>query len=220
MESFIKADILNYCETHTTSEPDTYKDLRAQTQAETNLPQMQVGHFEGNFLKLLAKSIQAKNIIEIGTFTGYSTLCLAEALPEDGALITCDFDPHVTNIAQEFWKQSPHGQKISLKLQPALKTLNELIQSSSQLFDFAFIDADKENYPSYYEKCMTLLRVGGLIVLDNALWGGRVLLPQKEHSNETSAIHNLNKTINNDHRVLHQLLPIRDGMHLVLKLKN
>ena len=220
MEEFIRPDILTYSIEHSTPESPIFKQLHDVTYAKTSMPQMQVGPLEGGILRLLASTIQAKRIIEIGTFTGYSSLCLAEALPESGTLITCDVDPVATQIAQEYWQKTPHARKIQLKLRPALETLDELIaQGQTGKFDMAFIDADKENYARYYEKSLILLRKDGLIVIDNTLWSGRVLLPLKQQDSATRAISQLNDFIHRDSRVEHVLLPIRDGMMLVRKIE-
>jgi caffeoyl-CoA O-methyltransferase len=172
---------------------------------------MMVGLVEAQFLKMLAALTGARRILEIGMFTGYSTLAWAEALPKDGRVVTCDVNPETAEIAKRYFAESPHGHKIEIKLGPALDSLKLLYG----MFDLCFIDADKENYGAYYERCMELVRPRGLIVLDNMLRGGRVLDPVDEG---TKAIDALNKHIRNDPRVENVLLPVRDGIMLVRKL--
>jgi caffeoyl-CoA O-methyltransferase len=154
--------------------------------------------------------VEARRVLEVGTFSGYSALSMAEALPEDGHIITCEVDPVAIKFAKRFFNKSLHGKKIILKEGPALDTLKELSGS----FDMAFIDADKENYLNYYEVLLPIMRSGGLIVVDNVLWSGRVLNP-KEPSDH--AIHRFNQTVMHDHRVEKVMLTIRDGVSLLRK---
>jgi caffeoyl-CoA O-methyltransferase len=172
---------------------------------------MMVGPVEGQFLKMLATLTGARRILEIGMFTGYSTLAWAEALPKDGRIVTCEINPETTEIAKRYFAESPHGHKIEIRLGPALDSLKLM----HGIFDLCFIDADKENYGAYYERCMELVRPRGLIILDNMLRGGRVLDPQDRPSQAVDA---LNKRIRNDPRVENVLLPVRDGIMLVRKL--
>ena len=171
---------------------------------------MLTGRLEGGFLRLMVRAFQARRIVEIGMYTGYSALSMAEALPDDGKLITCEVNPEAEAIARRYFRESPHRDKIEIRMGPALQTLEKL----EGPFDFAFIDADKENYPSYYELCLERLRPGGAIAVDNVLWSGRVLDPQDE---ETRAIATLNERVSKDDRVDHVLLTIRDGVMLVIK---
>ena len=150
----------------------------------------------------------ARNVLEIGTFTGYSALMMAEALPEDGRLITCDVDPEATGIARKFWARSPAGSKIELRLGPALETLAGL----EGPFDFVFIDADKEPYPDYYSRALELLAPGGMIAVDNVMYGGRIVDPQDDGGR---AIARMNDMIQDDPGVVNVLVPIRDGVMLV-----
>jgi caffeoyl-CoA O-methyltransferase len=159
---------------------------------------------------LLVRIIGAKRILEIGMFTGYSALAWAEALPEDGRVITCDVNPETTEIARRYFAESPHGKKIEIKLGPAIETLKTL----SGPFDVCFIDADKTGYSAYYDRCIDLTRRGGLIVLDNMLQSGRVLNPTEERDR---LIHALNERIQNDERVENVFLPIRDGIMICWK---
>jgi caffeoyl-CoA O-methyltransferase len=172
---------------------------------------MMVGALEGQFLKMLAGLTGARRILEIGMFTGYSTLAWAEALPKDGRIVTCDVNAETSKIAQRYFAESPHGNKIEVRLGPALETLKKIWGP----FDICFIDADKENYGAYYDAAIELVRPRGLIVLDNMLRGGQVLDPQDEG---TKAVDALNRRIRNDPRVENVLLPVRDGIMLARKI--
>jgi caffeoyl-CoA O-methyltransferase len=174
---------------------------------------MQVGRVEGTLLKMLAGLVGARRVLEIGTFTGFSALCMAEALPEGGELITCDIDPEAVRIAQRFFDRSPHGKKIRVRLGDALETVRSLPAEST--FDLVFLDADKERYSDYYELVLPRLRVGGLLVADNTLWSGRVLSPS--HASD-HAIVAFNRRVAEDPRVENVLLSVRDGMMLARKL--
>ncbi|HAK37217.1 MAG: O-methyltransferase [Nitrospinaceae bacterium] len=207
---FVNEDIDNYAYDHTQIEDDLLWRLELETHDQLEIPQMLTGRIEGRLLKMLAQLVEARRIIEIGTFGGYSALSMAEALPDSGYLITCEMDPVAIQFAQRFFNESPHGKKIVLKEGPALDTLKTLTGS----FDMAFVDADKENYLNYYEALLPLMRPGGLIVVDNVLWGGGVLNP-KETSDH--AIHRFNQKVREDHRVEKVMLAIRDGVSLLRK---
>jgi caffeoyl-CoA O-methyltransferase len=211
MAEITNPQIEDYCRNFTTPLPDYFKSLTQDTQAKTTAPQMQVGFLEGSFLKMLVAMSGAKNILEIGTFTGYSALAMAEALPPDGRLITCDIDPVNTKIARQYWEKSPSGSKIDLRIGPALETL----QGLSGPFDLIFIDADKGNYLAYWDACLPMLRKGGLVVADNVLWSGRVLAPKEESDRY---IVSFNEHAKKDKRVEITMLPIRDGMLLARKI--
>jgi predicted O-methyltransferase YrrM len=190
--------------------------LRAET---AKLPQagMQIGADQAAFLALLVRSIGARRCIEVGTFTGYSALAVAEALRADGKLVCCDISVEWTAIAQRYWKEAGVADHIELRIAPALDTLRELrARDGAGSYDFAFIDADKCGYDAYYEECLTLLRAGGLIALDNMLWSGRVADPDA-HDADTDAIRVLNAKIRADTRVDTSLLTIGDGVMLVRK---
>jgi caffeoyl-CoA O-methyltransferase len=159
---------------------------------------------------MLARLVSARRVLELGTFTGYSALVMAEGLPDDGELITCDIDPEVTDIAKRYWSRSPHGGKIELRLGPALETLKTI----EGPFDLVFIDADKENYINYWELCLPKTRSGGLLVVDNVLWGGEVLDPKDETD---KAIAEFNRHVYKDKRVEVVMLPVRDGLTLAYK---
>jgi caffeoyl-CoA O-methyltransferase len=173
-------------------------------------PQMLSGRTEGQLLRLLVKMISAKRVLEVGTFTGYSALMMASALPPEGELVTLERDPRAEEVARRYFAESEHGPRIRLLMGPALDTLASLTGP----FDFAFLDADKENYPRYYDRILELLRPGGVLAVDNVLWSGKVIDPRDE---ETNAIHALNERARRDRRVDHALLTVRDGVLLVRK---
>jgi len=177
---------------------------------------MQIGAYQAAFMALLVHAIGAKRCIEIGTYTGYSALAVACALPDDGKLVCCDISAEWTAIARRYWLEAGIADRIDLRLAPALDTLRELARDGRGSYDFAFIDADKSNYGGYYEACLDLLRPGGLIVLDNMLWSGRVADPT-HHDADTDAIRALNAKIDIDGRVDASLLTVGDGVMLVRK---
>ncbi len=199
-----------YAARHSAPEPKLLRDLARITKQKTAWPQMQVGHWEGSFLRLMVKIARAKRVLEIGTFTGYSALAMAEGLPPGGRLITCDLDPAATRIARECWKKSPQGRKIELRLGPALQTIPRL----QGFFDLVFIDADKENYTRYWNLCVPKVRRGGLLLADNVLWSGRVLHPR---DTTTRAITAFNRFVAADRRVEAVMLPLRDGVTVAYK---
>jgi caffeoyl-CoA O-methyltransferase len=203
--------IEDYAERHSKPLSDSHSKLWLETFTKTRSPEMMVGPLEGAFLKMLVRLTGARRILEIGMFTGYSTLAWAEALPKGGHIVTCDINPETTEIARSHFAQSPHADKIDVKLGPALYSLKFI----SGPFDICFIDADKESYGDYYDACLDLVRARGLIVLDNMLRSGRVLDPKDPGSR---AIDELNKRIRHDPRVDNVLLPLRDGIMLVFKL--
>jgi predicted O-methyltransferase YrrM len=194
--------------------------ILAQLRTETNQhPQavMQIAPDQGQFMGLLIQLLGVKKAIEVGTFTGYSSLVMALAMPEDGRLITCDVNPQDTAIAQRYWAAAGVSDKIDLCLGPAIDTLQNLLaQGAANTFDLAFIDADKGNYPQYYEHCLNLLRPGGLILIDNVLWSGAVADPTITDK-RTTILRELNSQIHQDDRVNISLLPIGDGLTLAMK---
>jgi caffeoyl-CoA O-methyltransferase len=202
-----------YIEQHTRARPGIFDELREVTYASMRAPNMQVGRVEGTFLKMLVTLLGARRVLEIGTFTGYSGLCMAEALPDDGELLTLDIDPVATNVARSFFDRTPHGKKITIHLGDALETVRSL--PLDKPLDLAFIDADKARYCDYFEAVLPRLRKGGLIVADNTLWSGRVLAPA---SADDHGIVRYNDLVTNDPRVENVLLSIRDGMMLARKL--
>jgi caffeoyl-CoA O-methyltransferase len=211
MLSFVSKELEEYVVRHTSALSDVHDRIWKETHENTRFPQMLVGPLEGAFLRFLVRMTGAKRVLEIGMFTGYSALAMAEALPADGQLITCDINPDTTEMARRYFSASPHGRKIEVKLGPAIETLKSL----SGPFDICFIDADKEGYAAYYDACMELVRKNGLIVLDNVLQSGRVLDTKDSRGREMDL---LNERITKDARVENVLLPIRDGIMLVCKL--
>ena len=203
--------IEDYAERHSKPLSALHHKLWMETYSKTREPGMMVGALEATFLKMLVTLTNARRILEIGMFTGYTTLALAEALPKGGTIVSCEIDPERTEIAKRYFAESPHGSKIEVRLGPASETLKRVWGP----FDICYIDADIEKYAAYYEACVGLGRPGGLIIVDNMLCGGRVLNPQDERS---KAIDALNKHIRNDARVMNVLLPVRDGIMLVRKL--
>ncbi len=201
----------DYAERHSKPVSSIHEKVWLETYSKTRNPKRLVGAIEGAFLKMLVLMTGARRILEIGTFTGYSALLWAEALPRDGKVITCDANPETMAIAKRYFAESPHGHKIEVKLGSMLDSLKLV----SGPFDLCFIDADKESYPKYYEACMERLRSGGLIVIDDTLRNGEVLAPTNPGS---AAIDALNKRIRNDPRVENVLLPVRDGIMLAFKL--
>jgi caffeoyl-CoA O-methyltransferase len=197
-------------------EPPLLARLRDET-AKLPMANMQIGPEQGQFMRLLVELIGAKRTIEIGTFTGYSALSVAMSLPKDGKLIACDISEEYTAIARRYWAEAGLAERIDLRLAPALKTLDGLIaKGGAGMFDFAFIDADKEGYDGYYERCLTLLRRGGLIAIDNVLWDGNVV-DDSDQSPDTRAIRALNAKMLKDDRVTISLIPIGDGLMLARK---
>lgn len=214
--SFAPAEISDYIDGLITTETMTQRRLRDETR---RLPAagMQIGPDQGAFLSLLVAAIGAKKAIEIGTFTGYSALAIARALPRNGQLICCDISEEWTAIGQRYWREAKLDKKIDLRIAPALETLESLIgKGGDGTFDFAFIDADKTGYDSYYEACLKLLRPNGVIAIDNMLWSGAVVDPKKNDP-DTEALRALNNKISNDARVDASLLTLGDGVMLVRK---
>jgi len=198
------------------TEPDLLFQLREET-AQLEYSVMQISPEQGQFMSLLVKLMGAKRAIEIGTFTGYSSICVASAMPEDGHLTCCDISPQWTQMAEKYWALAGLEEKITLYTQPAEQTLQKLLDDGEQnTFDFIFIDADKQNYITYYEMALRLLRKGGLIAVDNTLWSGAVADPENVEPG-TRAIRRFNDALKEDERVTHSLVPIGDGLTLILK---
>lgn len=212
MKAIVPRTIEEYCLRHTTARGPLLQKLEAYTRRHCTDSQMLIGPYEGALLATLVRLTGARRVLEIGAFTGYSALCMAEALPAEGELLTCDINPKTSAIAQSFFDRSPHARKIRLKLGPALETLASLPGSAK--FDFVFLDADKENYVNYYEAVLPRLRPGGLIVADNVLWSGRVLAPKKKSDR---ALVTFNTHVRRDARVECVMLPVRDGVSLIRK---
>ncbi|MFP6686854.1 MAG: class I SAM-dependent methyltransferase [Polyangiaceae bacterium] len=212
MKPFVEDSIERYAHDLTQSFGALHDELREYTLAHVPLPQMQVGRVEGRLLKMLASLCGARRILEVGTYTGYSSLCMAEALPEDGEIITCDHDEAVAKIARSFFDRSSHGHKIRIKLGDGLETIRALDTSP---FDMAFLDADKSRYPLYYDEIVPRLRPGGLLVIDNVLWSGEVLDPKTD---DARGIVEVGRRVHDDPRVENLLITVRDGVLLARKL--
>jgi len=197
-------------------EPDVMRRLRDET-AGMGEASMQIGPEQGQLMALLVELLGAERTIEVGTFTGYSALAVARALPDHGRLIACDVSEEWTAIGRRYWKEAGQDHKIELRLGPALDTLDQLLtEGCAGDVDFAFIDADKENYAAYYERCLALVRVGGLIAVDNTLWSGKVVDPAETDA-DTGAIRAFNRRLADDDRVSLSLVPIGDGLTLARK---
>jgi caffeoyl-CoA O-methyltransferase len=209
-------DVHRYLLDHSLREPAILARLRSVTAA-MPMARMQVSPEQGQFLQLLARTIGARRCLEIGTFTGYSSLAVALALPGDGRLVACDVSVEWTQVARQFWREAGVDSLIDLRLQPALRTLDELLaEGSASAFDFAFIDADKGNYCGYYERTLDLLRPGGLICVDNVLWGGKVA-DASVNDADTQALRAFNDLVHRDERVDLSLVPIGDGLTVLRK---
>ena len=204
----IEEGIEQYAEEHTTAASTLLQELAAETRSTMQAPQMLTGPIEGRFLELLVSGLGARRVLEIGTFTGYSALAMAEALPEGGHIDTCDIEPAHVEVARRYIARSPHADKITIHLGPALETISALEGE----FDFVFIDADKGNYGNYFEAVLPRLSERGLIAIDNTLWSGRVLDPPDDDSRAIAA---LNDKLVRDERVICVQLTVRDGVTLV-----
>ncbi len=197
-------------------EPEILRRLREET-ATHHYAMMQISPEQGQFMALLVQLMGAKKTLEVGVFTGYSSLCVALALPPDGKIIACDVSEEFTSVARRYWQEAGVADKIDLRIAPALETLDRLLaQGEAQTFDFAFVDADKSNYDGYYERSLQLVRPGGLIAIDNVLWSGRVADPQVQDKS-TQAIRAFNQKLHHDERVSLSLVPIADGLTLAIK---
>ena len=209
--------LTNYLHAHSVQEPPLLRALREETLATLEAAPMQISPEQGQFFRFLLETMKAKNVLEIGTFTGYSAICMALALPENGHVTCCDASFDWTRMAEKYWKLMGLENKITLHLAPALITLQKLMDEKKQnTFDFAFIDADKPNYNQYYEYCLQLVRPGGVIAIDNVLWDGEVVNQQNQNEN-THAIRELNDKIAKDNRVTICMLPMGDGLTLARK---
>jgi len=210
VKTLVPEALERYAEAHTTPVDPLFHALREETYARMESPEMQVGAVEGTLLRLLVELTGARSVLEIGMFTGYSALMMASGLPAGGRLVTCEIDPRAATLARGTFAKSPHGAKIEIRMGPALSTLRSLPGP----FDLAFLDADKESYPAYFDAVLPLLRPGGLLVADNTLWSGRVLAPEDE---EARAIDAFNERCARDPRVEAVQLTVRDGVTLVRK---
>lgn len=201
---------------HSLREHPLLEELRAVTRQDAHA-RYQISPEQGQFMALLVQAIGARRCIEIGTYTGYSALVVALALPEDGRIVCCDINREWAAIAERYWARAGVAHKIDLRIAPALDTLDALLDAGhAGAFDFAFIDADKENYPAYYERCLALLRTGGLIAVDNTLWSGRVA-DESNQEPSTCALRAFNAALRDDERIALSMLPVGDGLTLALK---
>ncbi|MBM3926548.1 MAG: methyltransferase domain-containing protein [SAR202 cluster bacterium] len=207
----VPSDIEAYAAQHTTPLPPLLQELQDYTYKNVAAPMMLSGQLEGTLLQFLIRLSNAKRVLEIGMFTGFSAQMMAAALPDDGSVITCDIDPKAKQVAESFFRRSPHGKKIQVLLGPALQTLKDV----KGPFDLVFIDADKENYTNYYELALQRLAPRGLIAVDNVLWSGRVLSPQRDSDRAIAAF---NDYVQRDPRVTNVMLTIRDGLMLIQRV--
>ena len=215
--AFIDPDLYEYILSTTLRDDPLLSDLREET-VRMSEGRMQISPDQGQFMGMLVKLSGATRAIEVGVFTGYSSLCVARALPDDGWLVACDISVEYTDIARRFWQRAGVADKIDLRIGPAVETLDRMIdEGGSGTFDFAFIDADKGNYPTYYERCLQLVCRGGLVLVDNALWGGHVADPACD-DDITSTLRKLNALAGRDSRVDVSLLTIGDGLLLARKV--
>jgi caffeoyl-CoA O-methyltransferase len=210
MSFIVEPGVEAYAEQHTTPDGELFERLAAETHEKTTAPQMMVGRLEGRFLGGLVGMLRARRVLELGTFTGYSSISMALALPSGGRVITCDVNEETTAIARRYAEEAGVADRIDFKLGPGLETIAGL----DGPFELVFIDADKPNYVNYYEATLPLLSDGGLIVVDNTLWSGRVADDSDDDAN-TQAIRALNDRVLEDPRVQNVLLTVRDGMNLV-----
>ena len=213
---YIDDNIYDYILNNSLRDLPILEKLREETR---KMPEgrMQISSDQGQFMALLVRLMGAKKIVEVGTFTGYSTLVMALSLPENGQIVACDISEEYTKVARRFWQEAGISDKIKLRLGLAEETLADVLSNDGAgMFDMAFIDADKENYMVYYEKCLELLRPGGLILVDNVLWSGKPANPD-EIDNDTVAIREFNIAIHKDERVDLSLLPVGDGLTLARK---
>lgn len=215
MIPIVSETIEEYARQHSTPNNELLRELAEYTRQHCELPQMLTGEPEAALLKLLIVLSKAKNVLEVGMFTGYSALSMAEALADGGRIISCDTDPGTTAIAQQFFDRSKHGHKIETRLGSALDTIRSFPDDTR--FDLVFLDADKENYCNYYDAVWPLLATGGLLVVDNVLWSGKVLDPKEESD---KAIVAFNDKVQKDQRARNVLLTVRDGVMLVYKLSD
>jgi caffeoyl-CoA O-methyltransferase len=212
----IDENIQNYAEKHTSDESELLRELREKTFGERNDKSMLSGFYQGRLLAMLSKMLQPKRILEIGTYMGYSALCLAEGLSEGGKIITLDMQPETHEIAKSFWAKSDWNDKIDGRLGDAA----QIIPTLDETFDFVFIDADKPNYARYYDLVFPKTRLGGLVIADNVLWSGKVLDPNTNNDESTIALDEYNRKINADERVSNILFAVRDGLMIARKEKD
>ena len=211
---FLPADLTAYVEAHTSPESELLRQLGRNTRAQVVAPRMLSGHLQGRLLSMISWMIRPRRILEIGTYTGYSALCLAEGLTDGGLLITIDHNEELEAFARAYWQQSPLNAKIDLRV----GTAADIIPTLDEVFDLVFIDADKRSNPLYFELILDKLRPGGFVLVDNMLWSGKVIELPKPSDPDTAAVLAFNQKIQDDARVENVLLPVRDGMMLIRKI--
>ena len=211
---FLPENIQKYISDNSQSESIILKELNRYTNSNVILPRMLSGHIQGRFLSMISKLVNPEIIVEVGTYTGYSCLCLSEGLKKNGKIITIEKDEEFASIAKKFFDRSKYKEKISLIIEDATKA----IENINEKIDLAFIDADKVNYSKYYDMLFPKLKIGGLIVADNVLWSGKVT--EKVSDNETQSIKNFNTKVKNDERVENLIVGIRDGIMVCQKIKD
>lgn len=214
MHAEITQEIEEYCEAHSTPEPELLYRLNRETNLKVMNPRMLSGHIQGMFLTSLVRMMQPKNVLEIGTYTGYATLCMADGLPEDGIVDTIEIDVELEDIIRKYFSQYSNKEKINLYIGDAV----EVIPTLDKNYDLVFMDADKEEYIRYYELVLPKVRKGGYILADNVLWSGKVLQEVKSGDKDTPAIRQFNDYVLQDERVRNFLLPLRDGIMVIEKL--
>ncbi|GAB2788194.1 O-methyltransferase [Rhabdobacter roseus] len=211
---FLPKDIETYTEAHTEAESELLRALARETHAKVLRPRMLSGHLQGRFLALLSRLLRPRRILEIGTYTGYSALCLCEGLATDGTLTTLDVNEELESLTRRYFEQSGYASRIDYRLGPAAAIIPQL----DETFDLVFIDADKLNYLTYYQLLIDKVRPGGLILADNVLWSGKVVpVPGQRIDKDTQALLDFNRTVHEDPRVSNLLLPIRDGLMILQK---
>jgi predicted O-methyltransferase YrrM len=211
---FIDEKLSAYAESHTKPESELLQNLNRETWAKVLLPRMLSGHLQGRALAMFSRMIRPKRILEIGTYTGYSALCLAEGLDTDGKLYTIDINEELEDMVKRYVDKSPYRDQIYALTGDAMQIIPKL----NEKLDLVFIDADKENYSNYYDLVMEKLRPGGFIIADNVLWSGNVLKEEKDMDEETLALHRFNSKVQNDSRVKNVMLPVRDGLMIIQKV--
>ena len=211
--NFISEELDNYVCDHTENEPELLYDLNRETNLNVLQPRMLSGHFQGRVLSMISHMIKPKDILEIGTYTGYSALCFAEGLAEGGHILTIDINEELTDLVDSYVSRSEHRDKIKCLLGDAMKIIPDL----KRQFDIVFVDADKSNYVNYYQLVFEKVRSGGYIIFDNVLWSGKVMKQIEQDDTDTRVLVELNKLVHQDERVSEVLLPIRDGLMIVRK---
>lgn len=211
---FIPEELDDYVVNHSEDEPELLQELTRETYQKILQPRMLSGHYQGRLLSIISKLAHPKNILEIGTYTGYSALCLAEGMQSNGVLHTIDINEELLDFQRKYFDKSPYGQQIFQHLGNAL----DIIPSINKTFDLIFIDADKENYPAYFNVIIDKLNPGGIILSDNVLWSGKVIEPLQEDDFSTKALIEYNTLLKEDKRIETVILPIRDGLTISRKL--